>query len=129
MDLDANELEIMSILWEHGPQKPAEIQEKLSHPVKNSALRWQLGELAERGQVVRSKKGKAFYYRAATPRKRAFQGLTRRLAGIFSGGSAVALIGQMIEAEELSDEDIRALTRIAKQGGPRKISSRKGEKT
>ena len=32
----------LGILWEHGPQKPAEIQARLSEPVKNAALRWQL---------------------------------------------------------------------------------------
>jgi len=118
-----NELEIMKVLWEEGALKPSEIQERLSRPVKNSALRWQLGALAEKGHVTRRKKGKAYYYRATTPRRSAFKNLTRRMAEVFCCGSAVALIGQMIESEEgLSEEDIRELRRIA----GRKASSRKG---
>ena len=123
-----NELEIMKVLWEEGSLKPSEIQERLSYPVKNSALRWQLGALMEKGHVTRRKKGKAYYYRATTPRQRAFKKLTRRMAEVFCGGSAVALIGQMIESEEgLSQEDIRELRRLAARKAPsKKTSERKG---
>jgi len=112
--LDPNELEILQVLWEHGAMKPAEIQARLSRPVKNSALRWQLGLMVESKQLARRKVGKAFYYEARVPRLSAFQKLTRRLAEIFTGGSAAALIGQLIESQEdLSEEDVRALRRIA----------------
>lgn len=68
----------------------------------------------KKGQVARRKQGKAFYYRAAIPRQSVFRKLTRRMAEVFCGGSAIALIGQMIESEEkLSEEDILELRRIA----------------
>ena len=124
-----NELEIMKVLWEEGPLKPSEIQERLSTPVKNSALRWQLGAMVEKGHVTRRKKGKAYFYRATTARQGAFKKLTRRLADVFCGGSAVALIGQMIESqEELSAKDIRELRRIAaRKATPRKTHGKKGD--
>ena len=119
--LNPTELEIMKVLWEHGSLKPAEIQRHLSFRIKNSALRWQLGALMDKGQVTRRKQGKAFYYRAATRRTNVFQRLTRRLADALCGGSAIALIGQMIESqEELSEEDIRELRRIAARKAPSK---------
>ncbi len=125
-----NELEIMKVLWEEGSLKPAEIQERLSPAVKNSALRWQLGALMKKGQVRRRKKGKAYYYRATTPQRSVFKKLTRRMADVFCGGSAVALIGQMIESEEeLSEEDIRELRRLAAgKASSRKASGKKGVK-
>jgi predicted transcriptional regulator len=113
--LDPNELEIMKVLWEAGTLKPAEIQERLSRPVKNSALRWQLAALMQRGFVTRRKVGKAYFYRATTPRQRVFKSLIRRMADVFTGGSAVALIGQLLESEKWSEEDIRELRRIAAQ--------------
>jgi BlaI family penicillinase repressor len=123
--LNPNELEILSVLWEHGSQKPAEIQQRLSRRVKNSALRWQLEELVKRGHVKRRKQGKAYYYQAVTPRHRVLGTLTRRMAEVFCGGSALSLIGQMIESGgELSDEDLRELRRIA----AKKVSARKGSK-
>ena len=123
-----NELEIMRILWEHGSLKPAEIQDRLSRPVKNSALRWQLGALIEKGHVMRNKRSNAFYYRAKTLKRSVFKKFTRRLADVFCEGSAIALIGQMIESEEeLSDEDIRELRRIAaRKTSSRKTSRKKG---
>ena len=124
-----NELEIMKVLWEEGSLKPSEIPERLSQPVKNSALRWQLAALMEKGYVTRRKKGKAYYYRAATPRRNVLKRLTRSMAEIFSAGSAVALVGEMLDSEEkLSEEDIRELRRIAERKAPSpKTSGKKGK--
>jgi BlaI family transcriptional regulator, penicillinase repressor len=123
--IDPRELEILQILWDHGPQKPAEILDKLSTTLKNATLRWQLKTLLEKGQVTRVKKGKAYYYKAAAGRKNSFQKITRRLADVFAGGSAVALIGRMIEAEQdLSEEDIAELRRIASLASGKKESTK-----
>ena len=126
--LDARELEIMKVLWEAGPLKPSEIQDRLPYDVKNSALRWQLEALMKAGHVTRRKRGKAFHYRARTPRRRALKSLTRRMADVFSRGSAAAFIGQLIESEDaLSDEDLRELRRIAARRASAKGSDhRKG---
>jgi BlaI family penicillinase repressor len=111
--LDAHDLEIMKVLWERGSLKPAEIQAELSSPVKNSALRWRLESLRERGHVTRRKRGKAYFYEATTPRQNVLNKLVRRMADIFCKGSAFALIGQMIESEQLSAEDVRELQEYA----------------
>lgn len=112
--LKPNELEIMKALWQEGPLKPAEIQQRLPSPVKNSALRARLASLVERGQVKRRRRGKAFYYSAVTPQDGALKSLARSMADVFCGGSSVALIGQLIESTELwSEEDIERLRRIA----------------
>ncbi len=120
--LNPNELEIMKVLWEHGSLKPSEIQRHLSRPIKNSALRWQLGAMLEKGYVARRKIGKAFYYNAKTPPQSALKRMSQRLADVFCGGSAVALIGQLIESQDnLSEDDIKELRRIA----ARRIASKK----
>lgn len=122
--LNQDELEIMMILINHGPLKPSDIQEKLQFQIKNSLLRWKLGVLVEKGHLKREKHGKAFFYRAITPRENLLKKYTSRLADVFCGGSAIALIGQMIDGEEnLSDEDIKELRRIARKAS----SPNKGE--
>jgi predicted transcriptional regulator len=128
--LTARDLEIMRVLWEGGSLKPAEIQDQLSTPVKNSALRWQLESLMEKGHVTRHKRGKAYFYQAATPRRSALSKLVQRMADIFCEGSAVALIGQMIESENLSAEDIRELRRYAakKVSAEKRTGTRGGRK-
>ena len=112
----SNELEIMRVLWESGPLKPAEIQQRLPQPVKNSALRWQLAALMERKLVTRRKKGKAYYYQATRSQSQVLPKIIRRIADVFAGGSAVALIGQLADFEdEWSEEELLQLRRIASQ--------------
>ena len=41
------ELKVMSLLWEHGELKPAEIQERFPEPIKNPALRSYLTTLVD----------------------------------------------------------------------------------
>jgi predicted transcriptional regulator len=114
--LKPNELEILKVLWKDGPLKPADIQDRLAEPVKNSALRAQLASLVERGQLKRRRRGKAFYYSAATPKQTAFEALARRIADVFFEGSSIALVGQLIEsAEDWTDEDLAVLRRIAQR--------------
>ncbi len=121
ISLNQDELEIMMILLDHGPLKPADIQEKLEFPIKNALLRWKLGALIEKEHVKREKKGKTFFYSAITPRQTLLKKFTNRMADVFCGGSAIALIGQMIESEDkLSEKDIKELRRIARKASSKK---------
>jgi len=106
------ELEVMQVLWDHGLLKPADIQEHFARPIRNAALRSVLLVLLEKEHVVRVRKGRAYYYKAKTPRQRTLRKMTQQLAQIFTGGSSAALIVQLIKSEQLSDDDIRELKRI-----------------
>lgn len=108
-----SELEVMQVLWEYGSLKPAEIEERFPRPIKNAALRSLLLVLLEKGHVTRQLKGKAFFYKAKTPRENTFKKMARQMANIFCGGSPAALIAQLIKAEELSPDDVRELQEIA----------------
>jgi BlaI family transcriptional regulator, penicillinase repressor len=123
----ACESEIMTILWEHGEQKPSEIQDRHPRDIKNAALRFQLKILLEKGHVSRCKVGKAYYYRAVTRREGAFKKMVRRMADMYCQGSAVGLIAELIKSERLSDEDIQALKQLAEDKRIGK-SKRKGGK-
>lgn len=114
MDLPSNiELEIMRVLWSNGPLKPAEIQERLNIEIKNSALRFHLGAMTDKALLNRKKAGKAFLYKARAPKSRVLRELSRVLAGAFSGGSAMAFIGDLIQADGLSAKDIEELRKVA----------------
>lgn len=110
-----SELEVMQVLWEHGSLKPAEIQEKYPRAIRNAALRSLLLVLLEKGHVTRQLKGKAYYYKAKTPKQSSFKKMARQMANVFCGGSSAALIAQLIRAEELTPEDVRELQEIANQ--------------
>lgn len=111
----SGELEVMQVLWRHGSLKPAEIQVRFPRPIQNAALRSVLLVLLEKGHVTRRKEGKAYFYEARTRSQHTLSQTVRRLADIFSGGSAAALIARMIETSELTAAEIEELKRLADQ--------------
>ena len=122
------EMEVMQVLWEHGELKPAEIQSKFARPIKNPALRSYLSILLEKGHVTRRLRGKAFYYKHKTKRRSAFRSLVCELVNNFCGGSTEALIFNLIKSENLSEEELLDLKRLAEKDGPKSASKRRSEK-
>ena len=82
----STELEVMKILWERDELKPAQIQDRYCRPIKNAALRFQLKVLLEKGHITRQRIGKAYYYKALTPRKGSLKKMVRRMACISPPG-------------------------------------------
>jgi len=121
-DLNSNELEAMRILWEGGSAKPAEIQEQFGWPIENATLRSVLRLLVDKGYAKRRKKGKTYYYRAASTQRGVLSRMTRRMAQVFSGGSPADLIAQLIKSEKLTPEEIEEIRKLAEEkalGGKR----------
>jgi predicted transcriptional regulator len=110
------ELKVMRLLWEHGEMKPAELQERFPEPIKNPALRSYLTTLLEKGHLTRRRVGKAYYYKPATRPRSAFRAMLADLTETFCGGSVQALVMNIIRSEELSEDDLIALKRLADQG-------------
>ncbi len=106
------ELDVMRILWKHGEMKPTEIQQKFPREIKNSALRSYLSILLEKAHVRRQRRGKAYYYTAATKQESAFRSMLRRLADAFCNGSTEALLCRLIKEEHLTEEELVRLRRL-----------------
>ena len=112
------EQNVMRLLWEHGEMKPAEIQKLYPEPIKNSALRSYLTILVDKGHVSRRKVGKAYFYQAITPQQSAFSATLRELVDTYCGGSAQALLMNLIRSEKLSEEELVHLKRLADSDPP-----------
>jgi BlaI family transcriptional regulator, penicillinase repressor len=121
------ELEVMQVLWQESPLKPADIEGRLERPIGNAALRSVLRVLLEKGHVKREKRGKAYFYRPAKPARASFRQMTRKLADMFCNGSTFDLVAQLIKTEKLSPEDIRRLQDIAAPQAAPPSSSNPGE--
>jgi predicted transcriptional regulator len=118
----------MKILWEHGELKPAQIQARYSRPIKNAALRFQLKVLLEKGHITRQKIGRAYYYKAETPRQGSFNKMVRRLVEVYSKGSMAGFIAELIKNEKLSMEELQELEELAKTRSLEKPLDKKGSK-
>lgn len=112
-DFSPTELEILGILWQRSPLKPAEIGERFSRPIENATLRSTLVGLVEKGFLRRERQGKAYFYKAARTPRTVRRKLTERLASVFADGSRLGLIAQLIEDEKLTAEQIQELQRFA----------------
>jgi BlaI family transcriptional regulator, penicillinase repressor len=121
------ELRVMQLLWTHGELKPAELQRLYPEPIKNPALRSYLNILVEKGHVTRRKAGKAYLYKARTPRQRAFSTMLADLVETFCAGSVEQLLLALVRKEKLSEEDLLELKRLADEpsagAGPRSEST------
>lgn len=110
--LTSGEIEIMQLLWDRGPLTPPELQSLFPRKIKNAALRAGLLVLLEKGHVSRTKQGRAYLYKAVTQQRRTFKKMVTNLKHIFCDGSPKALIAQLINMENLSDEEIDELRHI-----------------
>lgn len=124
----STELEVMKILWEHGQLKPSQIQDRYSRPIKNAALRFQLKVLLEKGHITRQKIGKAYYYKALTPRKGSLKKMVKHMAEVYSKGSTAGFIAELIKNEKLSTEELLELKELAGVISLGKTSNKKGGK-
>ena len=125
--LTSAELEVMQILWEHGELKPAQIQDQFPREIKNPALRSILGILVEKGHVVRTRVGKAFFYRAKTRRQSVFRRMIRELTDVFCRGSSEALLMNLIKSQKLTEQELLELKRLADEGDAPESSMKEHE--
>ncbi len=114
-ELNENEREVLRILWQADQLKPAEIQADFAWRIENATLRSVLRNLLEKQYVTRQKQGKAFVYRAKSRRGAQFSRAMQRMAEIFTGGSKVDLILELLRRENLSDSELQALHQIAQE--------------
>ena len=112
------ELDIMAVLWDQGPSTAAEVRDALAgHGVDlayNTVLTL-LRILQDKGHVDHKEEGRAHRFRAAVKKKEAgASALTRTLDRMF-GGSAEALLTQLVRQPRLSKKDLKKLRRVIKE--------------
>ena len=107
------ELQIMQVLWEHGPGSVQEVQVKLSSepPLAYTTVQTVLNNLEQKGKVKRTLKGRAFTYRASASRDKAMLGLVRDMVEKLFGGSSEELVMSLIKARQVDPERIAELSR------------------
>jgi BlaI family transcriptional regulator, penicillinase repressor len=115
--LTPGEIKVMKLLWEHGELKPSELQDRFPEPIKNPALRSYLTTLLEKGHLTRRRVGKAYFYKAVTRSRSAFRTMLGDLVDSFCGGSIQALVMNIIKAEQLSEEELLEMKRLADESG------------
>ena len=112
------ELDLMAVLWDSGPSTAAEVRVAIADrgvDLAYNTVLTLLRILEDKGHVDHEEEGRAHRFRAAVDRKEAgASALTRTLDRMF-GGSAEALVAQLVQHRGLSKKDLKRLRRVVKE--------------
>jgi BlaI family penicillinase repressor len=107
--ISASELDVLKVLWDHGPATVREVKDLLHQ----GGRRWAyttvltlLGRLEAKGCVSSDKTGVAHVFRAALSRDRLLRGRLRELADQLCAGTASPLVHALVEGHRFTPEEI-----------------------
>jgi predicted transcriptional regulator len=117
------ELEVLKVLWEHGPGTVREINARVAprgHQWAYTTVQTMLHRLQTKGCVRsgRAGVGAAHVFEAAVSRDRLLSQRLRDLADQLCDGTASPLLLALVEGQQLSPEDIRHFRRLLDQLDP-----------
>ena len=122
------ELEIMNVLWDHGPATVSEVQPQLKGGLAYTTVMTMLNVLLRKKKVKRVQDGRAFRYRPAVSRQRATGSAVEDLLKRMFGGSAEALLMTLVETRNLDSRDLERLSKLVAEAERRDAKvARKGE--
>ena len=106
------ELDIMSVLWDHGPSTVAEVRAQLADDVSHNTVATMLTILENKGYVDHTEEGRAFRYRPLVAREDAGRNAFTRLADKVFGGSAEALLTHFVRDRRLTKDELERIREV-----------------
>src|SRR3954468_5637917 len=108
------ELRIMQALWDGGPGTVAAVQERLGSDLAYTTVQTMLNVLLRKQKVRRVQQGRAFTYAAAISRERATGTAVKDLVSRMFGGSGEALLMALIDARQITPEQIARASKLVR---------------
>jgi predicted transcriptional regulator len=115
------EIDVMEVLWEHGPSLVGEVREALKDDLAYTTVLTILRTLEGKGYVGHEQEGRGHRYFAAVKQQAAQRSALRRLTSKLFKGSAELLFTHLVSDQKLSAKQIRAMRALLEE------KSRKGE--
>jgi predicted transcriptional regulator len=106
------ELDVMAVLWEHGPSTVAEVQERIEDELAYNTILTVLRTLEGKGRVGHREEGRAHRYHPLVSRRDAAQSAVGRLVERLFGGSHELLLSQLVNDERLTEADLRRIREL-----------------
>ena len=103
------ELDIMGVLWEHGPSTVAEVRERLDDPLAYNTVLTMLRILEEKGHVRHEEEGRAHRYFPVVDREAAGAGAVRRVVRRLFRDSPSLLLTQLVRERGVPDDELRRM--------------------
>jgi predicted transcriptional regulator len=106
------ELDIMTVLWEHGPSTVAEVREHLADDLAHTTVQTMLRILSDKGYVAHVEEGRAHRFRALVQREEAARSALRRVVDSLLDGSPSLVLTHLIRDRKLSRDEIAAMRQM-----------------
>ena len=105
------ELELLSILWEHGPSTVRDLHEEISsrRPIGYTSVLKLLQIMTEKGLVEREESARAHVYRPAGTQQETQNQLLRDMSERLFSGSAAQLALHALALEPVSERELEQL--------------------
>ena len=103
------ELDIMRVLWEHGPSTVTEVREHLTDELAYNTVLTMLRILEEKGFAGRTEEGRAHRYHALVEKEAAGRSALKRLVDGLFGGSPELLLTNLVNDKKMKRADIERL--------------------
>jgi BlaI family transcriptional regulator, penicillinase repressor len=114
-----SELEILQILWKHGPVTVRLVNEELSRK-KNEEVGYTttlklMQIMAEKGLVIRNEESRTHVYEAGVTEETTQKHLVDRLLNLAFGGSATKLVMRALGTHKASKEELKQIRKLLDQ--------------
>ena len=108
------ELEILNVLWEHGPATVRQVHDALGHErATGYTTTLKLMQImTDKGLLSRNESQRAHVYQATLPREKTLMELTRDLLDRAFGGSAERLVMHALRAKKVSPKELDRVRKI-----------------
>lgn len=103
------ELDVMAVLWEHGPSTVADVRTRLSDPLAYTTVLTILRTLEEKGHVGHEEEGRAYRYHPLVERGEARGSALDHLTRKLFQGSTTLLMSHLVSDRDLSDGDLERI--------------------
>ncbi len=113
------EVDLMTVLWEHGPSTVADVRGHLHDELAYTTVLTILRTLEEKGYVGHESEGRAYRYHARVERGEARVSAVERITKKLFAGSTETLLTHLVSDQELSDEQLERIRALldARLGG------------
>ena len=109
------ELDIMAVLWEHGPSTVAEVRERLADELAYNTVLTMLRILEEKGHVSHTEAGRTHRFHPLVDRETAGKRAIRRLVETVFGGSEDLLLTHLVHDQKLGRRKLERLRALLEE--------------
>jgi predicted transcriptional regulator len=105
------ELQVLSVLWEHGPATAREVLDRMpdGKPRSYTTVLTIMQLMEKKGLLHRRVSGRAHVYRPAASRRRIIRPMLRDLVSRAFGGSPAQLVQQLLSDESVDPQQLQEI--------------------